>query len=209
MKNVKSLLFSLAFTTLASSTLFAADLTVAPGKAVELSCHRLERLVTLGKVEDSFLSKLSSLQITLLQPTKPTDPSYKVVASQVAGADGSSKQVEMMLDATGKGIAQNVKAGTEAQNAPVWSDKNAADLVENSLHYILESNNADAKPFVSGLTSLKLIQVKNDQGQIMARVVMLSKDSAKKFEVTLKEDGTVDSANLIDNAPEATDSANL
>lgn len=209
MKNVKSLLLSLTFAALSSSSLFAADLTVTPGKAVELSCHRLERLVTLGKVDGSFLTKLSSLQLTRLQPTKPTDPSFKVIASQVAGADGSSQQVEMMLDATGKGIAQNVKAGTEAQNAPVWSDKDAASLVENSLHYILESNNADAKAFVTGFSSLKLIQIKNDQGQTMARVEMKSNDSAKKFEVTLKEDGTVDSANLVDTTPDATDSANL
>ncbi|MDD4975890.1 MAG: hypothetical protein PHY93_16150 [Bacteriovorax sp.] len=198
MKNVKSLLLSLSFVTLASSSLFAADTaTTALGKVAELACHRLERLVTLEKIDGTFLSKLSSLQVVKLQPTKPTDPSFKVVASQYAGADGSSNQVDMMMDTAGKAIAQTVKAGAAAQDAPVWSDVDAASLVENSLHYILEANNPEAKPFISGLISLKIRQVKNEQGEIRARVEMLSQDSAKTFEVTLKEDGTVESANTV------------
>lgn len=202
MKNARNLLLSLTFATFSNGSLFAATL---PGKAVELSCHRLERLVTLGKISESFLTKLSTLELTVLQPTKPTDPSFKVVAGQVAGIDGSAQKVQMMLDATGKGIAQNIIVGTESENAPVWHDKDAASLVENSLHYILESNNAEAKPFASGFTSLKLNQIKNEQGKTLARVTMTSKDSAKKFEVTLKEDGTVDSANLIDITSDTTD----
>lgn len=39
--------------------------------------------------------------------------------------------------------------------------------------------------------------VKNEQGEKRARVEMLSLDSVKTFEVTLKEDGTVESANSI------------
>jgi hypothetical protein len=198
MKNLKLLLLSFSFMTLTTSSLFAADTAAtALGKVAELACHRLERLVTLEKIDGSFLSKLNSLQVIKLQPTKPTDPSFKVVASQYAGADGSANQVDMMLDATGKAIAQTVRTGAAAQNAPVWSGVDAATLVENSLHYILEANNPEAKPFLSGLTSLKLKQVKNEQAEIRARVEMLSVDSAKTFEVTLREDGTVESANTV------------
>lgn len=198
MKNVKSLFLSLVLLALSNQSLFAAETaSVTPGKVVELSCHRLERLVTLQKIDEKFLTKLVSLQLVKLTPAKPTDPSYKVIASQVVGSDGTANQVEMMMDATGKGVSQTSKAGAEAQNAPVWSDKDAATLVENSLHYILESNNPEAKPFVSGLTSLTLKQVKTEQGETVARVEMHSTDSAKLFEVTLKEDGTVESANTV------------
>ncbi|MBC7714875.1 MAG: hypothetical protein H7177_16125 [Rhizobacter sp.] len=197
MKNVKSLVLLLVLISCSIQTLLAAEASVALGKVAELSCHRLERLVTLQKIDEKFLTKLVSLQIIKLTPAKPADPSYKVIASQYAGADGSSIQVEMMMDATGKGVSQTLKAGTEAQNAPVWSDKDAASLVENSLHYILESNNPEARPFASGLTSVVLKQVKTEQGETVGRVEMHSTDTTKLFEVTLKEDGTVESANTI------------
>lgn len=198
MKRISSLLISFSLIVLSTNALSAAETAAAaPGKVAELGCHRLERLVTLGKINETFLTKLQSLQITKLEPAKPTDPSFKVVASQYAGSDGTANSVEMMMDANGKAIAQTLKPGADAQNSPVWGDKDAATLVENSLHYIAEANNPEAVPFFTGLTSLKLKQVKNAQGEKMARVEMLSKDSAKTFEINLKEDGTVESANTI------------
>lgn len=198
MKKISSLLISFSFIVLTMNVLSATETAaVTPGKVAELGCHRLERLVTLGKINETFLTKLQSLQIIKLEPAKPTDPSFKVVASQYAGLDGTANSVEMMMDANGKAIAQTLKAGADAQNSPVWSDKDAATLVENSLHYIAEANNPEAVPFFTGLTSLKLKQVKNAQGEKIARVEMLSKDSAKTFEINLKEDGTVESANTI------------
>lgn len=198
MKNAKLFLISLVFVSLGNSVLLAADTVgVTLGKVAELGCHRLERLVTLGKIDESFLTKLNSIQLTKLQPTKPTDPSFKVVVTQYSGADGTANQVDLMMDANGKGIAQTLKTGADAQNAPVWNDKDAVSLVENSLHYIFESTSSEIKPFVTGLTSLKLKQVKNDQGEKAARVEMHSKDSAKTLEITMKEDGTVESANTV------------
>lgn len=198
MRKFNLLLISLSFIALSSSTLFAGETaSVTLGKVAELSCHRLERLVTLGKISESFLTKLNSLQVAKLQQSKPTDPVYKVTATQYAGADGSANVVEMMMDANGKGIAQTLKAGADAQNAPVWSDKDAISLIENSLHYIAESSNPEAKPFLTGLSSLKLKQVKNDQGEKVARVEMISQDSAKTLEIMMKEDGTVEAVNTV------------
>lgn len=198
MKNVKSFLLSLSIVTLASGSLLAGEASgVTLGKVAELGCHRLERLVTLGKIDESFLTKLNSLQVTKLSPTKPTDPSFSVVATQYTGADGSANQIELMMDANGKGIAQTLKAGAVSQNAPEWSDKDAVSLIENSLHYISESTSSEVKLFITGLTSLKLRQVKNDRGEKMARVDMQSKDSGKSLEITMREDGTVESANTV------------
>jgi hypothetical protein len=193
MQILKNVALSLSLTALLSANAMGA---VTLGKAAELACHRLEKLVALGKAEESFITKFSSLQISKLQPSRPADPAFKVTISQHAGVDGSSKQIDIMLDVNGKGIAQVVKDGPEASNAPVWSDKDALTLVEYALHHVSDSNDADLKPFLNGLTILKLKQMKNDNG-ISARVVMNSKETTKTLEVNLYENGAVESTNSI------------
>ncbi len=193
MQMIKKIALTISLTALLSANAIGA---VTLGKAAELACHRLEKLVSLGKADESFITKFSSLQVSKLQPAKPADPSFKVSIIQHAGADGSSKQIDIMLDANGKGIAQAVKNGPDALNAPEWSDKDALTLVEYALHYIADSDEAELKPFLTGLTSLKLVQVKNERGSA-ARVLMNSKDSAKKLEVNLNENGSVESTNSL------------
>lgn len=193
MQILKTIALSLSLTALLSTNAMSA---VTLGKAAELACHRLEKLVSLGKAEESFITKFSSLQVTKLQPAKPADPSFKVTIAQHAGADGNSKQIEIMLDGNGKGIAQTVKAGPDALNAPEWSDKDALTLVEHALHYIADSDEAEVKPFFTGLTSLKLKQVKNGNGT-SARVVMNTQDTTKTLEINLNENGSVESTNSL------------
>ncbi len=194
MKNLKSVLISFSLMSIMATSAFAE---VSLGKATELACHRLEKLVALGRADESFLTKFNSLLVSKLQSNKPTEPAFKITFSQYAGADGSAKQIELILDANGKGIAHSVKAGADALNAPEWSDKEAISLVEQALHYLADSSDAGVKPFLSGLTSLQLKQVKNDQGITMARVIINSKDSTKTLEVTLSESGAVESTNTI------------
>lgn len=193
MQILKAVVLSLSLTALQSANAMGA---VTSGKAAELACHRLEKLVSLGKAEEAFITKFSSLQISKLPASKPADPAFKVTISQHSGADGNSKQIDIMLDVNGKGIAQTVKAGPEASNAPVWNDKDALTLVEYALHYISDSDEEELKPFLTGLTSLKIVQVKNDSGT-SARVVMNSKDTTKILEVNLNENGSVESTNSL------------
>lgn len=196
MKIVKNFFLTLTISTLATSVSYAA---VGNAKIVELGVHRLERLVDLGKADATFLKKLKLLELVVLTPTKPTDPSFKVIASQFSGADGTTKQIEMMMDANGKGIAQVVKDGTESSSAPVWGDKDASTLIEQSLHYVNDhaSEHVELKPFQAGLKTLTLMQVSNDQGIKVARIEMISTQTAQKLEVNLNEDGSVESANTI------------
>jgi len=193
MQIFKKVAFTVSLIVLLSANAMGA---VTLGKAAELACHRLEKLVALGKAEESFITKFGSLQVTKLQPARPADPSFKVTIAQHAGADGSSKQIDIMLDANGKGIAQAVKDGPDALNAPEWSDKDALTLVEYALHYLADSDEAEVKPFFNGLTSLKLKQVVNESGT-SARVVMNSKDTTKILEVNLNENGSVESTNSL------------
>lgn len=196
MKIVRNVFLTLFISTLVTSVSYAA---VGNAKIVELGVHRLERLVDLGKADATFLKKLRQLELVVLTPTKPTDPSFKVIASQFSGADGTTKQVEMMMDVNGKGVAQVVKDGTESNTAPVWGDKDASTLIEQSLHYINDhsAQHVELKPFQVGLKTLVLMQVSNDQGVKVARIEMTSTATTQKLEVNLNEDGSVESTNTI------------
>ena len=196
MKVLNNFFLALTISAFAATTSFAA---IGNAKVVELGCHRLERLVTLGKADETFLTKLKSLELIVLTPTKPTDPSFKIIASQHTGADGTTKQVEMMMDAAGKGIAQVVKEGTESDSAPTWGDKDAATLIEQSLHYVNDhaSEHVELKPFQTELKSLTLMQVTNNQGNKVARIEMVSTATAQKLEVNLNEQGSVESTNTV------------
>lgn len=196
MKDLNKFFLALTISAFTASTSFAA---IGSAKIVELGCHRLERLVTLGKADETFLTKLQSLDLVILTPTKPTDPSFKVIASQYAGADGTTKQIEMMMDAAGKGIAQIVKEGTESDSAPAWGDKDAVTLIEHSLHYVNDHASAqvELRPFQTGLKSLTLKQVTNDQGNKVARIEMSSTATTQKLEVNLNEEGSVESTNTV------------
>ncbi|MEA9358466.1 hypothetical protein SHI21_19675 [Bacteriovorax sp. PP10] len=196
MKNLKKILLSLAVSAFATSTSFAA---VGNAKVVELGCHRLERLITLGKVDESFLKKLKTLDLVILSPAKPTDPSFQVTAAQYAGADGTTKKVEMMMDANGKAITQVIKEGTESDSTPEWGDKDAISLIEQSLHYVEEhtSEHIELRPFQVGLKSLTLMQVSNAQGIKVARIEMTSTATTQKLEVNLNENGSVEFTNIV------------
>lgn len=193
MKFFKSLALSFSLIALLSTNAMAA---VTLGKAAELACHRLEKLVALGKADETFITKFSSLQITALQPVKPTDPAFKVTILQYPGVDGNVNQADIMLDANGKGIAQTVKFESEAVNAPEWSDKDALTLVEYALHYIADSDDVELQPFLKGLTSLNLKQFQNE-GISFGKVTFNSKDTTKTLEINLNMNGTVESVQIL------------
>jgi hypothetical protein len=182
---------------LGATTGLANAANVAPAKAAELGVHRIERLVTLKKIDQAFMDKFSSLQIESLTQGSPADPAFKVTASQVAGPDGKRNQVEILMDGTGKALSNTVKQGTDAVAAPRWSDKDPVSLTENAMHVILEgATTPKLKPYFTGFTSVELTQDRDASGQTIARFKMRSKDSAAALEVLLKADGTVISSQI-------------
>ena len=168
----------------------AQSLTMS--KAAELACHRIERLVTLKRIDASFQDKIYALQIVKLTGAAAGQPAYKATAIQVPGADGTFKKVEILMDDAGKGLSQNVVAGTEG-SAPGWPDKDPVSLTENALHYVLENGptKAEVKPFYTGLTEISLAQAKDAQGKVLANFSMKSSETPKVLLLTLKSDGTV------------------
>lgn len=182
---------------LGSQANYAQAANIALAKAAELAVHRVERLVTLKKIEEPFLGKFQSIEIEGLKQVKPTDPAFKATASQVPGPDGKQSKVEILLDGAGKALSHTVKAGTEATTAPRWPEKDAVTLTENAMHVVLDGkNDPKFKPYFDGFQSLEITQDRDAAGLTIARTRMKAKDSRKVLEVLLKTDGTVISSQI-------------
>lgn len=195
MKNLKALILSLSFAFLTNQSLLAA--TITPGKAAELAAHKLEHLANTGKIDESFLTKFSNLEIIKLEATNPADPAFKVIASQFAGANGIANKIELTMNAAGKTLSQTVVGGPEAQNAPVWEKMEALTYAELAFHFIEDSTSEEVKPFVTGLVFVKLKQLKNDQGEVKAKVELTSALRTNVLEILMNEDGSVESVKSI------------
>lgn len=170
---------------------------IALAKAAELGSHRVERLVTLKRIDEAFMSKFQSIGIEALTQNSAADPAFKVTASQVPGPDGSQSQVEILMDGAGKALSHSVKLGTEAATAPRWPDKDPVTLTENAMHVVLDGkNDPKFKVYYDGFKSIVLSQDRDESGQTIARAKMTSKDEIKALEVILKTDGTVISIQL-------------
>lgn len=180
-----------------AGTAQAAKLSLA--KAAELGVHRVERLVTLKKIDETFLHKFQSAEIVSLTQNAPTDPAFKVTAAQVPGPDGTQSVVEIFLDEKGKALSNTVKMGTEATTAPRWPEKDPVTLTENALHVVLDGiNDPKLKPYYTGFKSLVLTQDRDATGLTIARFRLQSKDVDKVLEILLKTDGTVISQQIVD-----------
>lgn len=164
-------------------------------KAIELSAHRIDRLVALGKIDASFLKNLEKMEITVVQNQAPVY--YKVRVSQTQPAQGSPLQLDITYDEDGKPLAFQVIAGGVAGPDAGWTDKDAGSLSENAIHYILE-NNTDTKValFDKDAISFTLTQG-NLNGQMVARGQMISSATTEKLNIYLKLDGTFISAEVV------------
>ena len=179
-----------------NSNAVAAPVSLA--KAAELTCHRLERLAVLKKIDGTFLTQLKSVEVQILAQANPADPYFKATASQYPGADGSINQVDVYMDDQGKSVSSAVKSGSAAQGAPIWPDKDAVTLTENSMHYVLDGWQTDPTltVFYNGMTGLLLTQVVGPMGAVVSRSEIHSKDTSQVLEVLLKADGTLLSAKI-------------
>lgn len=168
---------------------------VSNAKAAELSAHRIDRLVALGKIDAGFLSRLDKLEVSVVSNQAPVY--YKVVVSQTQPVQGSPLKLEISFDDDGKPLAFKLLPGGTAGPDSGWTAKDAVSLSENALHYVLENtSNAQVALFDKGLTSFVL--TKGDlNGQQVARGQMTSSLTAEKLNVYLTLDGTFISAEIL------------
>ncbi len=176
----------------------AAAAPVANSTAAELAAHRIEKLVTLKKIEESFVSKFRGLTVENLQGGGVSKPTFKVIASQEVDQGKNANQVEIILDEKGKALSHKVIEGEAAAKPIVWPDKDPVTLTELALHYVADNS---AKPeivkFSKALKALRVIPA-NVDGKDVALVEALSSDTTKKLVIVLALNGKVASSSVVD-----------
>ncbi len=169
--------------------------SVTNAKVTELSAHRIDRLVALGKIDASFLKNLEKMEVTVVQNQAPVYFIARV--SQTQPAQGAPLQLNISYDQDGKPLSFQIIAGGITGPDAGWTDKDAGSLAENALHYILE-NNSDAKValFDKGISSFTLTKGTLN-GETIARGQALSTLTTDKLNIYVKLDGTLISAEVI------------
>lgn len=191
---MKSLILSLLVFSLSSLSL-AQDATVSVAKAAELTAHRIDRLVTLGKIDSSFLTSLEKIEVHVLQDQAPAF--FKTTSTQTSPEHGEPLKLEVVLDGNGKALSYQVSTSGSPGLPKGWQEKDAVSLTENALHYVLE-NSMDSKVglFDQALTSIILEKVQLN-GVEVAVGKMKSTLTTETLLVYLKLDGSFISAELV------------
>lgn len=192
MKLMPGLLSSFAFTLVCYA--MPAGAVTSNGKAAELAAHRIDRLVSLGKIDATFMKKMETIEVNTVSNQAPVN--YIVRVSQTKPPQGAPLQVDISMDKDGKPLGFKLITGGVAGPDEGWTDKDAVSLSENVLHYLLE-NSSDAKiaPFDQGLASLVLTKG-NLNGSEVAQGQVTSALTKSKLNVYLKLDGTFISAEV-------------
>jgi len=186
---------------LGSQVAFSHGVTKA--KAAELSLHRVERLVTLKKIDASFLTKAESLAIESIPHENEEDPSFRATISQVKVGDGPAKKVEIILDDEGRPLSFKVFPGNEADQVPMWGDRDAVTLLENAHHWIIENVDKEVAPGVkvatysSDLSLGTLRPGKTEAGTEVADGFFKARASDPTIRVRVNLDGTFNSAVVV------------
>ncbi|HEY8272239.1 MAG TPA: hypothetical protein VIG33_15215 [Pseudobdellovibrionaceae bacterium] len=167
---------------------------VSNAKAMELAAHRVDRLVTLGKIEGSFLKQLEKIEIAIVQDQAPIY--YKVRISQIPPGQGAPMQLDISFNEEGKALDFQVLSGGVGGPDAGWTGIDAVSLVENALHYILE-NSGDAKmiPFDKGISSITLSKEMLN-GESVAHTQATSNLTSDKLNIYLKLNGSFISAEM-------------
>ena len=185
---MKKLLIAMTLTLTSLTTLAHDDGKVSIAKVAELAAHRIDRLVTLGKIDAGFLKNLETIQVSKVTNSEPV--AFRSLASQTAPASGLPLQIEILSDHDGKTLSFKIIPDGSAGADPKWTDKDAGSLIENGMHYVLENNTLTAvAPYDTNFESMRLTKGKlNDQD--VALLSIKSSSQAQQLNIYLKLDGT-------------------
>lgn len=188
MKMIAALLMAISVSTTAQAHPESPGL-VAITKAVELGVHRIERLVTLKKIDPMFTANLYALRAE--RTTDAANP-YKVYGYVLPDASNQSSTISMVTDPNGKVTSYTVGGIFQPASPVNWPIKDAATLIEDGLHFVLEgwTQYPDVKAFYLGLTSITMSAGTDAQGKQIAVFAVTSDDDARTLYIRLKTDGT-------------------
>ena len=168
---------------------------VTKAKAIELSAHRVDRLVALKKIDASFLKKLDTIEVIVVENQGPVY--YKTRVSQTKPAEGNPIQLEISLDEDGKPLAFQLIPNGVAGPDMAWPDKNSVELTEQVLHYVLENAKEEKiVPFDTAATSVTLSKVILEKQTVVLGQVS-SSATTDKLNIYLNFDGTFISAEIV------------
>lgn len=179
-------------TILMGSTLAFAhnDPTISTAKIAELSAHRADRLVALGKIDAAFVQKIEHIEVTKLTSGAAA---YKSIVTQTQPQTGSPLQLELQFDHDGKPLSFKVLAGGTAGADMGWSPKSAGELVENGMHYVIDNSaNATVAPYFNDFTNLVLVKGTLG-GKDVALLQVTASSQAKPLNIYVNLDGTINS----------------
>lgn len=178
---------------LGSQMAFAQAVTKA--KIAELSAHRIDRLVTLGKIDGAFLKRIEKIEVTDMSGPAPV--AFKSVATQTLPTSGSAIQLELQFDKDGKPLSFKVSTGGIAGADLGWTPKNAGELIENGMHFVLDnSTDATVAPFFNDFSSLDLIKG-TLAGKDVAQIQVQSSALKQKLNVYVNLDGSLNSTAVV------------
>lgn len=192
-KLILSGLMTIAGSFLLSQQALAEGVTIS--KATELGVHRIERLVTLQKIDAAFQTALIGMKA---EPTTESGASFKVYGYLAPGADGKSTFITLWQDAQGKTLAYTVTTASAPQSPFAWPTKDSVTLFEEGLHFVIEgwAKYPEVKAYYTGLQNISLTPVKDSQGNLMAQYKVSSTDDNRVLTLNLKPDGTYISHDL-------------
>jgi hypothetical protein len=168
-----------------------AAMKIPNANAAELTCHRVERLVILKKIDTGFLSSIESVTVEAVPNANPGQPSFKTVSYQQVDSGKLANQLNLNLDDQGKALDFTVTAGLAMAQPHKWSVLDPVTLIEDSIHYV-EQNAAkpDFAKFSSGLKKISIAPGLND-GKEVAKIEILSVDTTDKLEILEGLDGAI------------------
>jgi hypothetical protein len=166
-----------------------------PAEAAELGVHKVDRLITLKKIDPSFTSQLVSMTAVA------TPAGFNVNATEGAASDGSSRMLMMTANKDGK-ILTYMEMGTKAPATPVaLPNNNALTLMELGMHCVQGeliagstrcADFADAKLYNDHFKSSLLTMKKDAIGKVIGADITIKGDGlTKSLIVSLANDGSL------------------
>ncbi|MBS1963235.1 MAG: hypothetical protein JST04_13550 [Bdellovibrionales bacterium] len=173
----------------------SSSYAATPAEAAELGVHKVDRLITLKKINPSFTSQLTGMT------SVATASGFNVTATEGAASDGSSRMLMMTAGKDGK-ILTYMEMGTKDPASPVvLPNNNALTLMELSMHCVEGeliagskrcAEFADAKMYNDHFKSAALTVKKDGTGKVIGADVAIKGDGlAKTLVVSLANDGTL------------------
>lgn len=160
---------------------------VSPAKAAELSVHRVERLVILKKIPQSFLDHLIEIRLT-----ETSDESQPFVSEFfLESTENKTANLRIWMDNSGKAIKHELVSESLSPSPFTWPNKDSATLLEEGLHFVLEgwAQHPEVKIYFDKFESIAL-KPKLDGEILTAEFTVSAVGVSQKLHIFLKDDGT-------------------